>query len=611
MVTLLQPNTDITAIIPDGQFKDSSPIATIEHIKAILKTYGLETEEKWLPTNVPYCYAVGVSIPKTIFQAHGKGLTREFALASAYGEFMERLQLGYINGGNGKLDGDNAAEATLWESVCAAELLEKNHKWYKALADRISNITGNTITPAQIIDQYKEKDGTVAAIPFFDLTNGTKEHLPVKLCKRVYTTNGSAAGNTPEESLVQGISEIVERNHQIKVFLGKMTLPDIPEEIIQKYTASYKIIQYVRSKGYRVFLKDASLGTKFPVVCACFINERTGRYHTHYGASPVFEIALERALTETFQGKNIDNFCRLENFTPDKPGKYSLNSMVNELMYGNWEKASKFFVGEPTYPYNPNAGFTASNNKELLRQCISYFAELGLNVLVRDSSCLGFGTYQVLIPGYSELYAHRILVENDDQKYIHFAAKTLRNPSKASMQDMLGLLMHMEQQKQITNHVALIHGFSAISRLPANLLPGENDLLLYGSMAYVYYALGQYKEVVRCIEKMIPHTEETQYLICLKRYLSALQSGQSQEQIKKLLDLFHTSEIVQSLYSSLANKQNPLDRFTLHCDRNCNETCQLFHRCCYERNSELEALLSKKTAELDFEAFTQTIKDLT
>ena len=89
-------NIVTTENIVDAEYKDSSPVQTVNRIKCILDDYGIETEEIWLETNVPYCYALSVVEKNTGFRVNGKGLTREFALASGYGEFMERLQLGFV-----------------------------------------------------------------------------------------------------------------------------------------------------------------------------------------------------------------------------------------------------------------------------------------------------------------------------------------------------------------------------------------------------------------------------------------------------------------------------------------------------------------------------------
>ena len=87
-------NLDTEETLRDADFKDEKPVATVCRIKQILQALGIETREQWFDSSVPYCYSLRVSVVGTTFGVNGKGLTREFALASGYGELMERLQLG-------------------------------------------------------------------------------------------------------------------------------------------------------------------------------------------------------------------------------------------------------------------------------------------------------------------------------------------------------------------------------------------------------------------------------------------------------------------------------------------------------------------------------------
>ena len=339
----------------DAQYKDSSPMATVAKIKGLLASYGIETEEKWSQSGVPYCYAMSIKIPGTTFSANGKGLTEEFALASGYGELMERLQLGYVNGAIGKTDGKTASVYAV--PMDAAQLVKDNLSWYQKIAQRAEKLAGVRIDPRNLVLQYAQKDGTVPTLPFYNITKDCAAFLPERLFRIICTTNGSAAGNSPEETIVQAISEIVERYHQMRVITENLVLPDVPEDALKKFETAYKIITYVRKCGYRVLIKDCSLGTGFPVVCACFINLKTGRYHTHFGAYPLFEIALERSLTESFQGRTIENIGVFEDFMPEGNGAYQYASIFNEMSQGSWKKAASFFCGTPDFACDPVGRF--------------------------------------------------------------------------------------------------------------------------------------------------------------------------------------------------------------------------------------------------------------
>ena len=193
-------------IIVDGQFKDNSPLATVEKIKGILRENGIETTEVWHDTSVPYCYAMSVKVPGTIFSVNGKGLTKEFTLASGYGELMERLQMGFINGPNVQKDGDFAFDSTKYELLPAKDLLERNHNWYVLLSESLKRYTGVTMSPEAIISQYIIEDGLLSATPYQNITTGTKEYLPTDMRKRVYATNGCAAVTISAETSEMGIT---------------------------------------------------------------------------------------------------------------------------------------------------------------------------------------------------------------------------------------------------------------------------------------------------------------------------------------------------------------------------------------------------------------------
>lgn len=590
--------------IVDGQFKDNSPLATVAKIKNILKDNNIETYEVWHDTSVPYCYAMSVKVPGTIFSVNGKGLTHDFALASGYGELMERLQMGFINGPNVQKDGDFAFDSTKYELLPAKDLLERNQKWYQLLSDSLKRFTGVTMTPEAIITQYADKDGLLSATPYWNISTNTKEYLPTDMRKRVYATNGCAAGNSPEEAIVQALSEIVERNHQTRIIDECLALPNIPEEVLQKYEVAWNIITFVRENGYKVILKDASLGTGFPVVCACIIDRQTGRYHTHFGAYPIFEIALERSLTESFQGRNIRNITTLENFLVKKQGEYSLASITNEMTMGTWIKTPEFFVGDGHRPFDENVGMTGGNNKELLRQCKEYFSRLGYDILVRDRSCLGFPTYQVIVPGYSEMLIHRLSQKMDDHRYAPYAMRALRDPVTASMQDMLGLVMHLEQMGKFTSNIRGVHGFLRGAKLSADLTHAEEDYFMSAALGYVYWVLGRRSDVISCVEGLISHVDgdKLDYLICLKRYLCLLQTGHSHEDSRRVIEFFHREETAGKLLSCLEQKQNPLADFILRCNLKCNESCKMYGKCFEKRAKEITFMLDEKSQKLDLSA---------
>lgn len=606
------PATRTDDLFPDAQFKDNTPENTVTRIRQILANHGIEPVESWFETCVPYCHALSVYVKGTTFSVNGKGLTKEFARASAYGELMERLQMGYIYTPGIQKDGVSSYIQSTRIKMPATQLLEEYGNWYRLLSRRLERFTGITKAPADLLGQYADAQGNLDVIPYFCLTKNKPVYYPHELRGRAYGSNGCAAGNTPEEALVQAISEIVERHHMIQIIDGGITLPDVPEEVLQSCPTAYKIITFIREHGYRVIVKDCSLGKKYPVVCLYIIDQRTGRYHTHLGAYPIFEIALERALTESFQGRDIHHITYMEDFIFKNPGEFLFASVSDEIIRGSHEKTTSFFVGRPSYAFNEQMGFQGKDNRSLLDECIAFFKEQGYDILVRDRSCLGFCTYQVIIPGYSEAFLHRLHRPLDEYRYSASAIKVLRNPSAASLPELLGYLMHEDQMKQYPSTIHGVHGFLAHSKISALAPKSVDHFLLAATKGYIYHCLGKSQEAISCINGMLPiaTAEETDFLLCLKRYYSLVVHRYQKEEINQILAYLHKDTTVESLWSILQRKENPFTRFTLHCDTaNCTG-CRLEPYCCQKRVLEVAGILNAQDSNLNFEAFSSQMRQL-
>lgn len=591
-------------------YKDSSPMKTVEKIKGILAANGISVREQWHDTKVPYCYSLTVYVEGTAFSTNGKGLSREFTLASAYGELMERLQLGFIGRRATQKDGVYSMNDSQDIALPVSQLQESNSDWYQKLADKFYDWNGTKVTVNEILMQYADENQNVQVTPYFNLTDGEVAYIPSQMRKLLYTSNGCAAGNTMEETIVQAIGEVVERYYRMRIIKDNICVPEIPDEVLQQYKTAYDIITYVRQQGYKVFVKDCSLGEKFPVVCVCYIHEKTGNYHTHFGAYPDFEIALVRALTETFQGRNVDSFAIYNDFLYNTDEKTFIHNMSTELVYGYAERTPDFFVGNNKYAYNPQVGFKGKNNKELLKECVEFFKEQGYQILVRDGSCLGFPTCQIIIPGYSETAIHRLFKKTDDGRYLSHAVSTLRNPTKATMPDMLGCLMHVQKMKALMPRGTA--GFLAGTKIMARLSQEDEAFLMSASMAYVHYALGQYAAASQHIKGMMACKDgkDSELLICIKRYVDLKVAGYSDDQIRTLIEMFHTPETAALFFGYVDKHENPLAEFVLHCDLTACDTCRIREKCCQKTAQYYIDMINEKTAALDFDGFANHLKTL-
>ena len=590
-------------------YKDSTPEDTVAHIQSILASHNIQASEIWQSADIPNCYAMSVCIEGTTLRSNGKGITKALAQASGYGELMERLQMGIT----GSAESQKAAlqpEVSTHKQMSADELWQANSGWYEALSQKFAACTGHTMSAKDILWRFADQDGMVA-VREYRIPGGKTAYFPAQIIQRIYCTNGCAAGNTPEEALVQAISEIIERHHQLRVVHEDLTLPDIPDQVLKDFENAWSTICYLRDKGIRVVVKDCSLGKQFPVICVILVDEKSGRYHTHFGAFPIFKIALDRCLTEAFQGRTLENVTHFQKFSNKTPHQHNLSVIGNEVFFGSCEKTAKFFCGEPDYAYNSNTGFLGQNNKQLLRQCMDYLNSEGCDVLIQDHSALGFPTYQVLIPGISEVMIHRLHPGLDDTRYGAAAAKALRHPSTSTITDGMSLLLHLQQQDQFGSKVRNARDFSFCSRLPLKLNRNESEMWLVATLCYFHYAMGRTDDVLQGLDKLLslPGLDHAGKLTCLQRYLKLMKAGYNNTTITHLLRQFHPADF-SWLQNCLTSKTNPFDAFVLHCDlENCDH-CAVKNSCCYHANQGLGKLIADNTAQLDTDTFISLMQGL-
>ena len=558
----------------DTAFKDCAPAATVERIKDILTEYGIQTTEIWQESSIPYCYAMSVCMEGTTLRSNGKGVTPELARASGYGELIERLQMGIT----GSAESQKAAlqpDITNLKKVSAQELWTRNQRWYEALSQKLTACTGQTMSAREILWRFADNGGMVTVREYVT-PGGEISYFPAEIIQKVYCTNGCAAGNSMEEAMVQAISEIVERHHQLRIFHEDLVPPEIPDSALMHCEAAWATITYLRQQGFLVSVRDCSFATAFPVICVCLIDERSGKYHTHFGAFPIFEIALERALTEAFQGRTLENVTQFHDYSDKIPGAHHPCGLGNEIFFGSWKKTRNFFTGQPTYPFNQAMGFQAGDNKALLKLCLDYLHQMGCDVLVQNRSALGFPTCQIIIPGISEVMIHRLHPSLDDTRYAIAASKCLRSPANASITDAMSLMMHLQQLDQFGPKVREAKGFSVCARLPMKLSASRSEALMLASLCCVHYAMGRMGEVQIGLQKLI-----------------RLSTGYDRQRLEQV-----SENLLQH-----KNGPNPFADYVLNCDLESCADCPVCNDCCYKQNHALATLIAEKTRQLNKDAF--------
>lgn len=136
------------------------------------------------------------------------------------------------------------------------------------------------------------------------LTREAEVLVPFSWFFAINEFNGPSAGNTPEEGILQGICEIVERHVCAVVTRNAIRTPGIDPASVRDPVARELLEKFTRC-GIKVYLNDFSLDTGIPTVSAlCWdpstFPEKSEIVYTA-GTTPGPEKALIRALTEVAQ----------------------------------------------------------------------------------------------------------------------------------------------------------------------------------------------------------------------------------------------------------------------------------------------------------------------
>jgi len=423
-----QPADGARTYIPG---KDLPLEQTIANMSGLLAGLGIKIEIASWRNIVPNVWSLHIrDAHSPMCFTNGKGATKESALASALGEYIERLSCNHFYAG------------AFWgEDIAAAAFVHyPNERWFKPGP-------GDTL-PREILDEYcldiYDPDGElrgshlvdtnsgnvqrgICSLPYVRQSDGEIVYFPSNLIENLYASNGMSAGNTLAEAQVQCLSEIFERAVKREILEGELALPDVPQEVLAKYPGILAGIQGLEEQGFPVLVKDASLGGMVPVMCVTLMNPRTGGVFASFGAHPSFEVALERSLTELLQGRSFEGLNDLPPPTFASNAVTEPNNFVEHFIDSSGVVSWRFFSARADFDF-VEWDFTSHGenaNAEEAATLLGILKENGKEVYMAMYDQLGAVACRILVPGYSEIYPVEDLVWDNTNKALLFRADIL------------------------------------------------------------------------------------------------------------------------------------------------------------------------------------------
>ncbi|GGM17383.1 hypothetical protein GCM10009425_30490 [Pseudomonas asuensis] len=454
-------DADAQALLIPGLTSDASTFIagkdlpleqTIANMSGILADLGMKIEIASWRNIVPNVWSLHIrDAHSPMCFTNGKGATKEAALASALGEFIERLNCNFFY--NDQFWGEDIANATF--------VHYPNERWFKP--------GRKDALPSEILDAYcleiynpdgelrgshlyDTNSGTIdrgiCSLPFVRQSDGEVIYFPSNLIENLYLSNGMSAGNTLAEAQVQCLSEIFERAVKREILEGELALPDVPQDVLAKYPGILAGIQGLEEQGFPVLVKDASLGGEFPVMCVTLMNPRTGGVFASFGAHPSFEVALERSLTELLQGRSFEGLNDLPQPTFESQAVAEPNNFVEHFIDSSGVVSWRFFSAKADFEF-VEWDFSAKGENANAEEAATLFGileDMGKEVYVAVYEDLGATACRILVPGYSEVYPVEDLIWDNTNKALFFRADilNLHHLDDAALEALVERLEHCE-----------------------------------------------------------------------------------------------------------------------------------------------------------------------
>ncbi|MDH5612001.1 MAG: 30S ribosomal protein S12 methylthiotransferase accessory factor YcaO [Gammaproteobacteria bacterium] len=421
--------------------KDRDLESSIETMLAKLENLGINIEEaSWL-NPVPNVFSVHIRDKDCgLMFANGKGATRKACLASALGEYFERLSCNYF-----------FADFYLGEEFSKGKFVHyPDERWF--------NVEDENTMPEGLLNEelwdYYDPEGELKPHQLYDMNSGTGERgicalpyerqrdselcwFPVNVIGNIYVSNGMSAGNTRYEARVQGVSEVFERYVKNKIIAEGICLPEVPQEVLNRFPKIVEAISRLGSHGYHLRIADASLGGTYPVMSVTLINPRNGSVFASFGAHPCFEVALERTVTELLQGRGLD---QLDGFLPpsfDLDEVADHHNLETHFIDSSGLISYDFFKDKPDYEFYD--WDHDANTHDEFAYLTKIIHDMGNDIYICDYEHLNVYACRIIVPGISDIYPVDDLIWNNNNEGALFRKDilSLKNLDEKKWQDIL------------------------------------------------------------------------------------------------------------------------------------------------------------------------------
>ncbi len=448
---------------------------SISAMKAVLADIGCQTVFQEQKNPLLHCYSVNLSsteAPRHIY-SNGKGVISDASVASALGEYIERLQT------NNFFIDFHLPNRKYYPDEVAFDF----HKKY--LNDELMAVYNpeDNLSPEDLVDFNSDYKDKIVALPFIKQSNKQRVYIPLNILSNLYVSNGLATGNTPLEAKVQALSEIFERYAKIAIIKNGYALPKFPDDIVKSFPKVYEDIQTLQKLGYKIEVLDASLGGEFPVTAISLINPKNATLFVSFGAHPILEVSLERTMTELMQGRSLENLDSFEVPTFDMDLVAESFNLESHFVDSNGKLGLPFLSATKSFKYT-SFSYAGNSVQDEYNYLTNILKKMDKEFYVREYDYLGFYSCQIIVPSISEVYPIDDLIYNN-KNYGKLIRDMVLNFTQYDPQEIMSSIESLEASLNIEKYIGVIF---------------EQNFTMAEFKAQIHLRLGEYDEALELLE---------------------------------------------------------------------------------------------------------------
>ena len=376
--------------------------------------------------------------------------------------------------------------------------------------------------------------------------------------------------------------------------------PTIPRNYLNKFpTINTMISQIEESGNYKLIIKDCSLDKGYPVVCAIYLNKNNQSYFIKLGSHPIFEIAVERTLTELLQGQDINNMKGAKEYSYRSEIYNEYDNLMGILVNGSGYYPPEIFSSKFSYEFKEFTTIKPSNNKEMLSYMINILENEGYTVFIRDVSILGFPSFHVIVPTFSEIDAFDDTNSIDNYSKYNKIKPYIRNLKDISNDNIEEIIQYFNDMDY--NIEASIPQFLNLSI--KNIFPwyySKIDLFLTA----LYYKKENYIKAYETLNQLIKKLNtnlynqmEYIYYNGARDYIGTKIDGLTEDKAMEYLNKFYSIPVIRGIITDFGDTHRILINYGEFECCNCNK-CKFNNRCLYKEEERIYKALKDKYIEI-------------